>query len=115
MRVDRIDQLAYTKNVELGTYMAKSHTACTAEFIRDFGRYRMLIQKASRPGHQPWMNWRLFCAPDECAEFEHLQVRRCSFAAIFLAYKEVRTVAAARVDPCHDYRNSLLDFTCRLS
>jgi hypothetical protein len=89
--------------------MLKPKAVPAAEFIRNFGRYRMLAQKGAVPVTSHGQITGYFVPPDEYEEFERFRAQRHSFATVDLSEKKVREIAGARMDTRHDRLNALLD------
>ena len=89
--------------------MLKPKAVPAAEFIRNFGRYRMLAQKGAVAVTSHGRITGYFVPPDEYEEFERFRAQRRSFATVELPEDKVRAIAAARMDPRHDHLDALLD------
>jgi hypothetical protein len=89
--------------------MSKSQAVPASEFTRNFGRYRMLVQKATVPVTSHGQITGYFISPDEYEEFERFQSRRRVFATQDLSNDKVDSITSARMDARHDHLNSLLD------
>jgi len=89
--------------------MAKLKTVAASQFMRNFGRYRLLAQRhpveVTSHGHVTGY----FIAAEEYQEFLRFRAQRRSFATAELTDDEVRAIAEARMDPRHDHLNELLD------
>lgn len=93
----------------MDTTMAIPKAVPAAEFTRNFGRYRMLAQKAAVPVSSHGRITGYFVPPDEYEEFARFRAQRRSFATVELSDNKVRAIATSRMDPRHDHLNTLLD------
>lgn len=89
--------------------MDKLEPVSAAEFARNFGRYRMLAQKAAVPVTSHGHITGYFVPADEYEEFQRFQSRRRSFATVDLDDATIAAIEASEMDPRHDHLNALLD------
>jgi hypothetical protein len=95
----------------MDSVMAKLQAVPAAEFVRNFGRYRMLAQKGAVPVTSHGQITGYFVPPDQYEEFERFRAQRHSFATVDLPDEKIRAIAATRMDERHDHLNALLDPT----
>ena len=93
------------------TPMNKTEAVPAAEFIRNFGRYRMLAQKQAVPVTSHGHITGYFVPADEYEAFARYQVQRRSFATRELSDEKVRAITTSRMDERHDHLNTILDGT----
>lgn len=88
--------------------MNKIEPVPAAEFTRNFGRYRMLAQKAAVPVTSHGQITGYFVPADEYEKFQRFQSRRRSFAAGELDDATVQAIAETEMDPRHNHLNDLM-------
>ncbi|QWG12211.1 type II toxin-antitoxin system Phd/YefM family antitoxin [Bradyrhizobium sediminis] len=72
-------------------------TIPASEFTRNFGRYRMLVQREAVAVSIHGSIAGYFVAPDEYEEFRRFKQRRRSFATAELSDERVRAIVSSRV------------------
>jgi len=80
-----------------------------SEFIRNFGRYRMMAQRQAVAVSSHGSITGYFIAPDEYQAFKQFKEQRRSFATADLPPEKMKAIAASRMDPRHDYLDAMLD------
>lgn len=88
---------------------AKPSTVTAAEFVRNFGRYRMLAQKSAIAVTSHGQISGYFVPADEFEEFERFRALRRSFATAGLPDDKVRAIAETKMDPRHAHLDALMD------
>ena len=89
--------------------MAKPDTVPAAEFARNFGRYKLLAQRAAVAVSSNGTLAGYFVAPHEYEELRKLQGMRRRFLTAELSDEEAERIASTRMDARHDHLNRLLD------
>jgi hypothetical protein len=89
--------------------MTKSHVVPTGEFIRNFGRNRMLAQKGAVAVSSHGSISGYFVQPDQIEEFERFRSQRRSFAIADQSDEKIRVISESRMDSRHDHLDALLD------
>jgi hypothetical protein len=89
--------------------MTKNAAIPSAEFTRNFGRYRMLAQRGAVPVTSHGRIAGYFVPPEEFEEFERFRAQRRSFATAELSEDHVRSIMRSRMHKRHDHLNALLD------
>jgi hypothetical protein len=79
-----------------------------SEFIRNFGRYRMLAQREAVAVSNHGSITGYFVAPDEYEEFCRFKQRRRSFATAELSDERVQAIGASRMDERHGHLDAAL-------
>jgi hypothetical protein len=72
-----------------------------SDFTRNFGRYRMLAQRAAVAVSSDGSIAGYFLAPEEYEEFKRFKQRRRSFATAELSDEKVEAIGASRMDARH--------------
>jgi hypothetical protein len=90
-------------------FMEKSPVIPAAEFTRNFGRYRMLAQKAAVPVSSHGHITGYFVPADEYEAFVRFQKQRRSFASTDLPDEKIAAIAETKMDDRHNHLNKLLD------
>ena len=80
-----------------------------AEFARNFGRYKLLAQRAAIAVSSNGTLAGYFVAPHEYDELRELQGMRQRFRTVELSDEEAERIASSRMDACHDQLNRLLE------
>ena len=80
-----------------------------SEFTRNFGRYRMLVQREAVAVSSHGSITGYFVAPHEYEEFRRFKQHRRSFATAELLDDKIRTIAASRMDSRHAPLDELLE------
>jgi hypothetical protein len=80
-----------------------------SEFTRNFGRYRMLAQRAAVAVSSHGSITGYFMAPDEYEEFMRFKQRRRSFATAELSNEKVEAIGASRMDARHAHLDAMLE------
>ena len=86
-----------------------AHIVPAAEFVRGFGRYKILAQREAVPVSSNGTIAGYFVAPHEYEELCRLRAMRRRFHTAELSDEEVEQIAASRMDPRHDHLDRLLD------
>ena len=86
--------------------MAKIKAVPSAEFTRNFGRYRVLAQKAAVGVTSRGRIAGYFVSPEEFEEFERYRARRRSFATAELSDERVQAIMTSRMGPRHEHLNA---------
>jgi hypothetical protein len=89
--------------------MSKSRAIPAAEFIRNFGRYRMLAQKSAVAVTSHGSITGYFVPPDQFEEFERFRSQRLSFATADLSDEKIHAITNSRMDSRHAHLDALLD------
>ena len=89
--------------------MEKPDTVPAAEFARNFGRYKLLAQRAAVAVSSNGTLAGYFVAPHEYEELRKLQGMRRRFLTAELSDEEAERIASTRMDARHDHLNRLLD------
>jgi hypothetical protein len=89
--------------------MDMADTIPASEFIRNFGRYRMLAQREAVAVSSHGSITGYFVAPDEYEEFRRFKQRRRSFATAELPDEKVQAIGSSRMDSRHAHLNEMLD------
>jgi len=79
-----------------------------AEFVRNFGRYRMQAQREAVPVSSHGEITGYFIAPHEYREYTRMRAARRSFATAELSEEKVQAVAKSRMHPRHKHLDALL-------
>jgi len=80
-----------------------------AEFVRNFGRYKLQAQREAVPVSSNGTLAGYFVATHDYEELQRLRGMRRRFQTAELSDDEVEAITAARMDPRHDHLNQLLD------
>jgi len=80
-----------------------------AEFVRNFGRFKLLAQREAVPVSSNGTLAGYFVAPHEYEELQKLKNMRHRFLTAELSDAEVEEIAASRMDARHDHLNKLLE------
>jgi hypothetical protein len=80
-----------------------------SEFTRNFGRYRMLAQRAAVAVSSHGSITGYFLAPEEYEEFKRFKQRRRSFATAELSDEKAEAIGASRMDARHAHLDALLE------
>jgi hypothetical protein len=80
-----------------------------AEFVRNFGRYRMQAQRepVAVTSHGEVTGY--FIAPHEYEDYARMKASRRSFATAELSEDKIEAVAKARMHPRHKHLDALLE------
>jgi hypothetical protein len=89
--------------------MSKINAVPAAEFIRNFGRYKMLAQKTTVPVTSHGVIAGYFVPVDEYEAFEDFRKQRRSFLTRNLPQALVEEIAQVEMDSRHEELNRLLD------
>jgi hypothetical protein len=89
--------------------MAKIKEVPSAEFTRNFGRYRMLAQRGAVGVTSHGRITGYFVSPDDFEAFERFRAWRRSFATAELPDEKVEAIMSTRMDARHHGLNALLD------
>jgi hypothetical protein len=89
--------------------MAKIAPVPAAEFVRNFGAYRITAQRNPVPVSSHGQITGYFIAAEDFEELEKFRARRRSFSTRELKEETVQSIAETRMDPRHDHLNALLD------
>jgi len=84
-------------------------TIPASEFIRNFGRYRMLAQREVVAVSSHGSVTGYFVGPEEYEEFRRFKQRRRSFATAELSDEKIAAIAASRMDERHAHLDAILD------
>lgn len=84
-------------------------TIPASEFIRNFGRYRMLAQREAIAVSSHGSITGYFIAPDEYEEFRRFKQHRRSFATAELPDNKVSAIGASRMDGRHTPLDAMLE------
>ncbi len=79
-----------------------------SEFVRNFGRYRMLAQRHAVAVTSHGEITGYFIAPQEYREYERMKSTRQSFATAELGEEKVDAIAKARMHSRHKHLDALL-------
>lgn len=82
-----------------------------AEFVRGFGRYKLLAQREAVPVSSNGTLAGYFVSPQEYEELRQLKGMRRRFLTADLSDEEVEQIASSRMDSRHDHLDRLLDPT----
>ena len=80
-----------------------------ADFVRNFGRYKLQAQRQAVPVSSHGTIAGYFVARDEYEELQKMKAMRRRFITAELTDAEVEQLTSARMDPRHDHLNKLLD------
>ena len=80
-----------------------------AEFVRNFGRYKIIAQRAPVAVSSNGTLAGYFIAPHEYEELRRLRGMRRRFQTAELSEAEVERIASAQMDSRHAHLDSLLD------
>lgn len=80
-----------------------------AEFVRNFGRYKLLAQREAVPVSSNGTLAGYFVATQEYEELRRLRTMRRRFVTAELSDAEVEEIASSRMDGRHDYLDGLLE------
>jgi len=86
-----------------------AQTIPAAEFVRNFGRYKLQAQREAVAVSSNGTLAGYFVAPQEYEELQKLRSMRRRFRTAELSDAEVEQIASARMDPRHDHLNTLFD------
>ena len=89
--------------------MERPDTIPAAEFARNFGRYKLLAQRAAIAVSSNGTLVGYFVAPHEYQELRKLQGMRRRFLTAELSDEEADRITSSRMDARHDPLNRLLD------
>jgi hypothetical protein len=89
--------------------MPKTQPIPAAEFIRNFGRYRMLAQKGAVAVSSHGSITGYFVPPEQFEEFERFRSQCRSFATAELSDEQIHAIVNSRMDSRHDHLDALLD------
>ena len=80
-----------------------------SEFTRNFGRYRMIAQRAAVAVSSHGQLTGYFVRPDEYEEFLRFKISRRSFATNDVSSEKAAAVVGSRMDPRHAHLDAMLD------
>jgi hypothetical protein len=83
-------------------------TVPASEFIRNFGRYRLLARREAVAVSSHGSIIGYFVAPDGYEEFRRFKQRRRSFATAELSDERAQAIAASRMDERHAHLDDML-------
>jgi len=86
-----------------------AETIPASEFIRNFGRYRMLAQRGAVAVSSHGQITGYFVGPDEYEEFKRFREQRHSFATAELPEAKIEAIAKSRMDDRHAHLDAILD------
>jgi membrane protein YqaA with SNARE-associated domain len=86
-----------------------SNAIPASEFTRNFGRYRMLAQRAAVAVSSHGSITGYFMGPDEYEEFMRFKQRRRSFATAELSDEKVEAIGASRMNARHAHLDAILE------
>ena len=86
-----------------------AETIPASEFIRNFGRYRMLAQRGAVAVSSHGQITGYFVGPDEYEEFKRFREQRHSFVTAELPEAKIEAIAKSRMDERHAHLDAILD------
>lgn len=86
-----------------------SEAVPAAEFVRNFGRYKLQAQREAVPVSSNGTLAGYFVGSQEYEELQKLRAMRRRFLTAELSDAEVEQITATRMDPRHDHLNNLID------
>jgi PHD/YefM family antitoxin component YafN of YafNO toxin-antitoxin module len=86
-----------------------SQAVPAAEFVRNFGRYKLEAQREAVPVSSNGRLAGYFVAAHDYEELQRLRAMRVRFHTDELSEEAVDEIASSRMDPRHDHLNELLD------
>ncbi len=89
--------------------MQMTTTIPASEFTRNFGHYRMVVQRETVAVSSHGRITGYFVAPEEYEAFQRFKAQRRSFATVELSEAEAEAIGAARMDERHAHLDALLD------